>query len=382
MRCFSFEVVARDPGTGARRGRLHTPHGVIETPAFMPVGTYGAVKGIAPWDLRQLGAQIVLSNAFHLEMRPGSDTVRTLGSLHRFMGWDGPILTDSGGYQVFSLKGHRKVDDDGVTFRSPVDGSRHRFTPESVVGIQQRLGVDIAMPLDVCAPWGADRRQVEEAARRTLLWARRSLDAREEGEMALFGIVQGGFDHALRQRCLEELADQPFDGFSLGGLSVGEPREQLMEMVEQHAPQLPQDRPRYLMGVGYPADLEYAVSCGVDLFDCVLPTRNARNGTLFVDDGRIVIKNARYREDPEPLEEGCECPTCQRFSRGYLRHAFQCGEMLASRLMTLHNLHHYLRLMRSMRDAISEGTLAELLAERRRSRQTSASRDAGEGQQA
>jgi len=355
---------------------------VIETPAFMPVGTYGAVKGIAPWDLRKLGAQIVLSNAFHLEMRPGSRTVRKLGGLHGFMGWDGPILTDSGGYQVFSLEGRRKVDDDGVSFRSPVDGSEHRFTPESVVGIERRLGVDIAMPLDVCAAWGADRREVEEAARRTLLWARRSLVARGDSEMALFGIVQGGFDHGLRRHCLEELAAQPFDGFSLGGLSVGEPREQLAEMVEHHAPQLPKDKPRYLMGVGYPWDLEHAVACGVDLFDCVLPTRNARNGTLFVEGGKIVIKNARYREDPDPVEEGCECPACQRFSRGYLRHAFQCGEMLASQLMTLHNLHHYLRLMQSMRDAISEGTLAELLADRRSRRPTSASRDAREGQQA
>ena len=309
MRCFSFEVVARDPGTGARRGRLHTPHGVIETPAFMPVGTYGTVKGIAPWDLRQLGAQIVLSNAFHLEMRPGSRTVEQLGGLHEFMGWDGPILTDSGGYQVFSLEGRRKVDDDGVVFRSPVDGAEHRFTPESVIDIQRRLGVDVAMPLDVCAPWGAPRGAVDEAAQRTLRWARRSLEARGDAEMALFGIVQGGFEHDLRQRCLEELAAQPFDGFSLGGLSVGEPREQLVEMVERHAPQLPEDRPRYLMGVGYPADLKHAVSCGVDLFDCVLPTRNARNGMLFVEGGRIVIKHARYKQDPEPVEEGCDCPT-------------------------------------------------------------------------
>ncbi len=379
MRCFSFEVTARDPATAARTGRIETAHGVIETPAFMPVGTYGAVKGLMPRDLRELGASIVLGNAYHLDMRPGSEAIEQLGGLHRFMGWDGPILTDSGGYQVFSLESRRRVDDDGVAFRSHVDGSKRRFSPETVVAIQQRLGVDIAMPLDVCVPWGAPEREVQEGLRRTLTWARRSLDARGEDPMALFGIVQGGFDLALRQQCIDELAAQPFDGLALGGLSVGEPRDALHEMVRACGPRLPDDRPRYVMGVGYPDDLVEAVAAGVDMFDCVLPTRNARNGTLFVGGGRIVIKNARHKADDGPIEEGCTCPTCAQFSRAYLRHLFQCGEMLASRLMTLHNLHHYLRLVERMRAAIAGGTFADLVAERREQRRRLASEDAREG---
>ena len=379
MRCFSFEVTALDPATGARRGRITTAHGVVETPAFMPVGTYGAVKGMTPQDLRELGAEIVLSNAYHLEMRPGAAEIGERGGLHGFMGWNGPILTDSGGYQVFSLKGRRTVDDDGVSFQSHIDGAKRRFTPESVVQIQRDLGVDIAMPLDVCTPYDASRDQVEEGMRRTLQWARRSLEARGDAPMALYGIVQGGFDPALRARCLAELAEQPFDGLALGGLSVGEPPEELHAMVARFAGELPQDRPRYLMGVGYPDDLVEAVAAGIDMFDCVLPTRNARNGMLFVGGGKIVIKNAKHRHDDGPIEEGCTCPTCQTFSRAYLRHLFLCGEMLASRLMTVHNLHHYLQRMREMREAIAEGTFEGLLARSREQRQRKASEDAGKG---
>ena len=368
-RCFSFEVLARDGSTGARRGRLVTAHGDVATPAFMPVGTYGAVKGLAPSDLEDLGVQIVLSNAYHLEMRPGSEAIGGLGGLHRFMGWNRPILTDSGGYQVFSLEGLRRVDDEGVRFQSHLDGSPRRFTPESVVEVQRRLGVDLAMPLDVCSPWGAPRGEVELGLRRTLAWAERSLAERGEGSMALFGIVQGGFLPDLRQRCIDELAAQPFDGLALGGLSVGEPREELIESVRRYAHRLPGDRPRYLMGVGYPEDLVEAVAAGMDMFDCVLPTRNARNGSVFVAGGRLSIKNARHRLDDGPLEEGCECPCCRRFSRAYLRHLFLNGEMLGARLMTAHNLHHYLRWMERMRDAIEAGTFVELLAEAREQRE-------------
>ena len=376
-RCFSFEVLSQDPATGARHGRIDTAHGPVETPAFMPVGTYGAVKGMTPTQLEELGAQIVLSNAYHLEMRPGSEAIEQLGGLHRFMGWERPILTDSGGFQVFSLEGLRKVDDDGVSFRSPVDGAAQRFTPESVVELQRRYGVDVAMPLDVCAPWEAERGEVELALRRTLDWARRSLDARGETPMALFGIVQGGFLPELRARCVEELAAQPFDGLALGGLSVGEPREVLHESVQRFAPLLPSDRPRYLMGVGYPDDLVEAVAAGIDMFDCVLPTRNARNGTLFVEGGRVVIKNARYRLDERPVEEGCECPCCRRFSRAYLRHLHLTGEMLAAQLMTAHNLHHYLRHMQRMRRAIDDGNFGSLLAETRQ--RAAETREKGQG---
>jgi queuine tRNA-ribosyltransferase len=367
-RCFSFEVLATDPGTGARCGRIRTAHGDVQTPAFMPVGTYGAVKGLAPSDLEQLGAEIVLSNAYHLEMRPGSAAIEELGGLHRFMGWDRPILTDSGGFQVFSLKSLRKVDDDGVSFRSPVDGSKHRFTPESVVELQRRYGVDVAMPLDVCTPWRAERDEVDLALRRTVDWAERSLAARGGSPMALFGIVQGGFFPELRARCAEQLAAMPFDGLALGGLSVGEPREVLIESVQRYGPLLPPERPRYLMGVGYPGDLVEAVAAGIDMFDCVLPTRNARNGTLFVDGGRLVIKNARFRSDERPVEEGCECACCRRFSRAYLRHLYVTGEMLAARLMTTHNLHHYMRWMERIRRAITEGSLGSLLQETRHQR--------------
>jgi queuine tRNA-ribosyltransferase len=373
MRRFSFERLAVDGG--ARRGRLSTDHGTVETPAFMTVGTYGAVRGIAPWDLEELGAQIVLSNAYHLEMRPGSEAIEELGGLHRFMGWERPILTDSGGYQVFSLEGLRRVDDGGVDFRSHVDGSKRRFTPEGVVEIQRRLGVDIAMPLDVCAPWGAPRDEVELAVRRTLDWASRSLQARADAPMALFGIVQGGFEDDLRRRCVDALVEQDFDGLALGGLSVGEPKEELLRGVRSWAPLLPAEKPRYLMGVGYPEDLVEAVAAGVDLFDCVLPTRNARNGMLFTRAGRMVIKNARYRLDEAPVEEGCECPCCRRFSRAYLRHLYQGGEMLAGRLMTLHNLHHYLRLMARIRGAIADGSFGALLAE---TRERQAARTAGD----
>ncbi|MCK6528925.1 tRNA guanosine(34) transglycosylase Tgt [Myxococcota bacterium] len=365
MRCFSFEVVARE-GAAARTGRLVLPGGEVRTPAFMPVGTYGAVKGVGPEDLRALGADMVLSNTYHLYLAPGVATVEALGGVGKMMGWDGPVLTDSGGYQVFSLGGLARVDDDGVTFRSHRDGSSHRFTPESTVDAQARMGVDVAMVLDECLPPGRGRAETERSTRRTVEWARRSLPARDrwgDSAPALFGIVQGGFFPDLRAACAAELRELPFDGLAIGGLSVGEPRAQLHEMVACTAPLLPEDRPRYLMGVGYLDDIVLAVARGVDLFDCVLPTRNARNGCLFTRSGRVIVKHAAHRDDPRPPDPECGCPVCRRFSRGYLRHLFLQNEMLGCRLNTLHNLWFYLDGMRRIREAIVAGTFSGMVRE-------------------
>jgi queuine tRNA-ribosyltransferase len=350
-----FEVVRTD-ATGARLGRLTTPHGVVDTPAFMPVGTHGAVKGMTPRDLEDLGASIILSNAYHLAQRPGVETVERLGGLHRLMGWDGPILTDSGGFQVMSLGALVCVDDAGVRYRSHVDGRTGFLGPEDAIRVQEALGVDVAMALDECVPAGAPAPTVARAVARTTLWAERGLAARRRAETAVFGIVQGGFDVAQREESAAAITALRFDGFAVGGLSVGEPREETARIAAASVALLPVARPRYLMGMGTPRDLLHFVRMGYDLFDCVLPTRNGRNGMLFTRQGKLMIRNAVHARDPRPVEDGCECYACVRFSRGALRHLMMAREMLGARLATLHNLHFYLRLMREMRAALAEGT--------------------------
>ncbi len=357
MSVFAFELVARDGE--ARRGRMTTAHGTVETPAFMPVGTQGAVKAVTPRELVSCGAGIILGNTYHLYLRPGHELIRDLGGLHRFMGWSGPILTDSGGFQVFSMEGLRKLDEDGVSFRSHIDGSLHRLTPESSMEIQAALGSDVAMVLDQCPALPAAPGQLQEAVDRTTRWARRSRDA-YRGPGAVFGIVQGGTDPALRERSAAEIVDLDFPGYAIGGVSVGEPPESIAEVARHTAAHLPAGRPRYLMGVGRPEDLVAAVASGIDLFDCVMPTRNARNGTLFTSEGRINIKREEFRADPRPLDPRCGCEACTGYSRAYLRHLFVSNEIMASRLNTIHNLTYYLGLMAAMRAAIAEGTFAAL----------------------
>ncbi|MFN8543200.1 MAG: tRNA guanosine(34) transglycosylase Tgt [Candidatus Binatia bacterium] len=350
-----FEVVARAAG-GARLGRLATAHGVVETPAFMPVGTHGSVKGITPAQLEELGATIVLSNAYHLAQRPGVETVAALGGVHGLMGWSRPILTDSGGFQVMSMAALVRVDDDGVSYRSHVDGRAGRLRPEDSVAVQEALGVDIAMSLDECVPAGAPPERVAAAVRRTRDWAVRGLAARRRLDMALFGIVQGGFDVALRTESADGLVPLGFDGFAVGGLSVGEPPDETARVAEATLALLPADKPRYLMGMGTPKDLLRFAAMGYDLFDCVLPTRNGRNGMLFTREGKLMIRNARHARDPRPVDEGCTCYTCSHFSRGALRHLALAGEMLGAQLATLHNLHFYLHLLREIRAALAEGS--------------------------
>lgn len=350
-----FELLATDPATGARRGRLWTAHGPVETPAFMPVGTLGAVKAMAPWELEELGAGMILANAYHLALRPGVETIARHGGLHRFSAWPRAILTDSGGFQIFSLRALRRVDDDGVEFRSHVDGSRHFFRPEDVIAIQEALGVDVAMVLDECVAADASPREVLRSVERTTRWAERAAAARTRRDQQVFAIVQGAMDPDARERSAAELARLPFDGYAVGGLSVGEERG-LTERVARHTVSLlPAERPRYLMGVGMPAELVRFVAMGFDLFDCVLPTRNARNGMAFTAQGRLAIRNAEHRDDLRPVEPGCPCPCCSRFSRSYVRHLFVAGEILAARLLTAHNLHFYLSRMARLRDAIAEG---------------------------
>jgi queuine tRNA-ribosyltransferase len=365
---FAFRVTARD--ALARRGVMTTAHGDVETPAFMPVGTQGAVKGLTGRDLIEVGAEILLANTYHLHLRPGDALIARLGGLHRFIGWDRPILTDSGGYQVFSLAARRTIDEEGVCFRSHLDGSLHRLTPETAVDIQAQLGSDVAMALDECLAHPATERDAREAMARTLRWARRARDrqlALRAGPVegvtvtnpgqAQFGIVQGGIYAGLREESAGRTVAVGFDAYAIGGLSVGEPIDVMYEMVTRTAAALPADRPRYLMGAGTPEDLVEAVARGVDLFDCVLPTRNARNGQLFTTNGRINIKNRRYAEDDRPLDPSCGCYTCRTASRAYLRHLFQAGEIAACTLNTLHNLHFYLDTMRRIRDAIAFGRL-------------------------
>jgi queuine tRNA-ribosyltransferase len=358
-----FTVVREDSASSsARAGELGTPHGTVRTPAFMPVGTAGTVKGVAAWELERLGPEMVLANTYHLLLRLGVDRIARLGGLHRVMGWDGPILTDSGGYQVFSLAHRRTMDADGVTFRSHIDGSEHRLTPESVISTQAEFGVDIAMVLDECLPHPVDPKVAERSTATSVEWARRGLvlanELRDRGAGwagGIFAIQQGSLDPALRRRCSEALASRNFDGFAIGGLAVGEPAEALYEAVSMAAPMLPAARPRYLMGVGYPEDILHAVSCGVDLFDCVLPTRSARTGKVFTTAGDLAIKNARFADDPRPLDKSCGCPTCRVYSRAALRHLFVANEVTSVVLLSVHNLWFYLSLMREAREAIIAG---------------------------
>ena len=352
---FGFELNRTDGS--ARLGRMRTAHGSVDTPAFMPVATQGTVKSLTPADLTAAGAQIVLANTYHLLLRPGPELVRDLGGLHRFMGWDGPILTDSGGFQVFSLAKLRRIAEDGVEFRSHVDGSLRTLTPESVVAVQHALGVDVLHPLDECLAHPATAAETERSLALTLRWLHRAVAAHRAGGApgALFGIVQGGTSHAMRRRAVEETCALDLPGYAIGGLAVGEPKPALYDIAELVASGLPIDRPRYLMGVGKPTDLVEAVARGVDLFDCVMPTRNARNGQAFTPDGPLNIGNARFTRDGTPLDSACPCEACQGFSRAYLRHLFAARELLAYRLLTLHNLTFYLGLMREMREAIARG---------------------------
>jgi queuine tRNA-ribosyltransferase len=358
MSGFGFTVLRRDPGTAARSGRMTTRHGVVETPVFMPVGTAGSVKAMTPEEVAGLGFEMILANTYHLALRPGEETVRRLGGLHRFMNWRGSILTDSGGFQVLSLADRRAITDDGVVFRSHLDGSEFRMTPERSMAIQTALGSDVAMAFDDCPALPSDPARLRDAVRRTTAWAERCRRAWPDDGGALFGIVQGGDDGALRAESAAAIRALGFDGYAIGGVSVGESAGLSREVVTATVPLLPEDRARYLMGMGTPADLVVLIGCGIDLFDCVLPTRNARNGSLFTSTGRIQIKRAEFRDDPNPVDAECGCETCRHYSRAYLRHLYMAGEILGLRLNTLHNLHHYAETIRRARRAIDEGRYA------------------------
>ena len=360
---FAFEVTDRDPDSQARVGRVVTPHGTFDTPAFMSVGTAGSIKGVTPEQVAATGTQIILANTYHLQLRPTAEVVARLGGLHRFMGWNGPILTDSGGYQVFSLARINSIDDDGVEFRSHIDGARLRLDPNIAIDIQNQLGADIIMPLDECPPLPCEGAVATQAVERTVRWAKRSKEAHHREDQWLFGIVQGGLDHDLRRECAERLIETSFDGYAIGGLSVGESHGQMVDVLERLCPILPPDRPRYLMGVGMPRDLYAGVQLGVDMFDCVLPTRNGRNAYAFTATGAVRMRNEAHRLSDEPLEPGCDCSTCARYSRGYVRHLFMSGEMLGPILTSIHNLRFFQRLMGRMRDLIPRGQLATITAE-------------------
>ncbi len=360
--CFmSFEKLGEDGK--ARRGRLTFPRGTVETPAFMPVGTYGTVKGMLPRDIEEIGAEIILGNTFHLMLRPGTEVVKAHGDLHDFTQWHGPILTDSGGFQVFSLGEMRKITEHGVTFRSPVDGAKVELNPEIAMQVQRDLGSDIVMIFDECTPYPATEKQAKDSMELSLRWAARSKKAHEGNPSALFGIVQGGMYESLRDRSLEGLTEIGFDGYAIGGLSVGEPKEDMIRILDHLPPKMPEDKPRYLMGVGRPEDIVEAVRRGVDMFDCVMPTRNARNGYLFTSTGIVKIRNAKNRHDAGPLDERCDCYTCKNFSKSYLHHLDKCGEMLGSQLNTIHNLRFYQNLMSGLRGAIEAGTLSDFVSE-------------------
>jgi queuine tRNA-ribosyltransferase len=349
-----FEILKKDPKSGARLGQAITSHGMFRTPAFIPVGTQATVKAMTPEELREMGAEIILSNTYHLYLRPGHELIRRMGGLHGFMNWNHPLLTDSGGFQVFSLTSLVNVTGEGVHFQSHLDGSRHFISPEKAIEIQQALGADIIMCLDECTAYPASREEAARSLELTLDWARRCKESHGSQDQALFGIIQGGMHSDLRRKAAATLAAIGFDGYAIGGLSVGENKETMFRVIAETAPLLPQGRLRYLMGVGLPGDILEAVRHGVDMFDCVLPTRNARNGTLFTRSGKLVIKNARYTEDPLPVEPGCPCYTCQHYSRAYLRHLYLAEEILALRLNTIHNLHSYLNFMSDIRMAIAE----------------------------
>ena len=352
----------------ARRGTLTLAHGTVETPAFMPVGTYGTVKAMSPVELKDIGAHIVLGNTFHLWLRPGLEVIAAHGGLHRFMNWDGPILTDSGGFQVFSLGELRKITEEGVKFQSPVNGDRCFLTPEESMRIQKVLNSDIVMIFDECTPYPADFQTAAESMRLSLRWAERSKKAHEGNPNALFGIVQGGMHEPLRDESLRELGNIGFDGYAIGGLSVGEPKEDMLRILAHTAPKMPANKPRYLMGVGTPEDIIDAVSQGIDMFDCVMPTRNARNGWLFTRFGTVKIKNAQYRLDTAPLDENCSCYTCRNFTRAYLHHLHRLGEILGARLNTIHNLHYYQELMQGIRKSIEEQRFSEFVQEFKQAR--------------
>lgn len=369
-KCDSYNTEQRHPGDfvvthtdgKARRGSLSTAHGVVQTPIFMPVGTVGSVKAVAPDDLNALGAEIILGNTYHLYLRPGDELIHRRGGLHKFNAWDKPILTDSGGFQAFSLSDLRKFSEEGVEFRSHLDGSKHMFTPEKVMSIQRNLNSDIMMVLDECVPWNTPYEHTAESIKLTTRWALRSREAypRGAGNNLLFAITQGGFFEDLRKASIEELCGHDFDGFAIGGLSVGEPKNVMHDLLAYTAPQLPKEKPRYLMGVGTPLDIIEGIAHGVDMFDCVLPTRNARNGTLYTSFGKINIKRKEYAEDDNPLDPECSCYTCRTFSRAYLRHLFHAGEILSFRLNSLHNLTHFLDLVRKARCAIEENRFEAL----------------------
>ncbi|MEL7368072.1 MAG: tRNA guanosine(34) transglycosylase Tgt [Myxococcota bacterium] len=364
LRTVRYQLLHKDKHTSARRGRLTTPHGTVELPTFMPVGTAGSVKAMLPEEVASTRAQIVLGNTYHLLLRPGHDLVKRLGGLHRFMGWDQTILTDSGGFQVLSLKDLRTITEEGVAFRSPYDGRKHMLSPELSIEIQEALGTDIAMAFDECPPADAERDYVQRSMDRTTRWLQRCQDARKHPDKtSMFGIVQGGVYEDLRREHAEQVLAHDLDGYAIGGVAIGESKEDMLRVVNSSTGLLPEDRPRYLMGVGLPYDLVAAVSAGIDMFDCVVPTRNARTGRIFTSNGIVVVKNASNREDSRPLDENCGCPTCQRFSRAYIRHLWTSGELLVHRLTTMHNLWFFGQLMARIRSAIETDTMAELLRE-------------------
>lgn len=355
----SFRELKRDAGTWARRGELHTPRGIVETPVFMPVGTQATVKAMTPEEVWAAGGRLILSNTYHLYLRPGHRLIAEAGGLHRFMNWNGPILTDSGGFQVFSLGPLRKIEEDGVWFRSHIDGSEHYFSPEKAVEIQEDLGSDIAMAFDECAPYPCTYEYAREVVGRTTRWARRCLRARRREGQALFGIIQGGIFKDLREKSASELVDLDFPGYGIGGLSVGEPKDLMYEALENTVPLIPGDRPRYLMGVGSPDCLLEGVARGVDMFDCVLPTRIARNGTVFTHEGKLVVRNAEYARDFTPLDPDCGCYTCRNYTRAYIRHLIKSNEILGIRLTTIHNLYFILNLMHNIRVTIDQGRFSD-----------------------
>lgn len=359
-----YELIKTCKQSGARLGRLHTPHGVIETPIFMPVGTQATVKSMTPEELKEIGSQIILSNTYHLYMRPGHDLVKEAGGLHKFMNWDKPILTDSGGFQVFSLGPLRTITEEGVHFRSHIDGSKHFISPEKAMEIQNALGSDIMMAFDECAPYPADREYVKNSLERTTRWLKRCKEAHKNTEnQALFGIIQGGMYKDLREQSTKEVLELDLPGYAVGGLSVGEPKELMYEVLDYTVPLMPKDKPRYLMGVGSPDDLLEGVIRGIDMFDCVLPTRIARNGTAMTSVGKIVVRNAQYARDFSPLDPNCDCYCCRNYTRAYIRHLVKANEILAARLITTHNLHFLLNLMKQVREAIMEDRLLDFKEE-------------------
>jgi queuine tRNA-ribosyltransferase len=356
---FQFDLIKQDYKTSARLGKMITPHGIVHTPAFMPVGTQGAVKSILPEEIKNCGAEIILGNTYHLYLRPGHETIKKLGGLHRFMNWPDPILTDSGGFQVYSLGALRKITPDGVMFRSHIDGSKHFLSPLKAIEIQEALGSDIMMCLDECTPYPATLSQTKESLALTVKWAQLCRTAKTSIDQALFGIIQGGTYLDLRKQAVKQTAVLGFDGYALGGVSVGEPKDIVYEITDSITPLLPADKPRYLMGVGTPQDIVFGVSCGIDMFDCVIPTRCARHGLLFTNSEKIVIKNSRWRECNDPLDETCDCYTCKNYSRAYLRHLYVAGEILSMVLNTIHNVRYYMRLMEQIRAEISENRFLE-----------------------